>query len=158
MARIYLDTSFVSACVTTRKDPTSTYRKETSNAWLATQFELHKVHISPEVVDELSDPAFAARDAALRMVEHLPLLQITDQVIGVAEVFVRENLMLAPAAAGDAVHVAVCTVHAIEYLLSWNVRHLANPNKIRHLQVICRRLGLIPPSIMTPETLWEDEP
>lgn len=59
--------------------------------------------------------------------------------------------------AGDAIHVAVAAVHGIEYVLSWNVRHLANPNKLRHLQSICLRSGLVAPQIITPELLWEDD-
>ncbi len=41
---------------------------------------------------------------------------------------------------------------------SWNIRHLANPNKMAHLTVINRRLGLLTPQVVTPEMLWlEDE-
>jgi len=39
--------------------------------------------------------------------------------------------------------------------MSWNVRHLANPNKTAHLRAVCRRLGLVPPQIVTPDLLWE---
>ena len=56
---------------------------------------------------------------------------------------------------GDAVHVAVCCVQQVHYLLSWNVRHLANPNKLAHLQTICVRTGHTPPWIITPDLLWE---
>lgn len=63
--------------------------------------------------------------------------------------------MPGPDATGDALHVAVAAVHEMDYLLSWNVRHLANPNKTRHSQVICQRLGLLPPVIITPDALWE---
>lgn len=43
-------------------------------------------------------------------------------------------------AEGDAMHVAVASMHRMEFLLSWNCRHLANANKIRHLGVLLRRL------------------
>lgn len=63
--------------------------------------------------------------------------------------------MPTPAGTGDAIHVAVATIHACEFLLSWNVKHLANQNKVRHLRVLCQRLGLVPPTIVTPDLLWE---
>lgn len=157
MARVYLDTSFVSACVTSRTDALSVYRRRSSTEWLNTQAPRHDVFISPEVIVELDDPDFADREIAMKIVESLPILAITDQVAGVALAFVRENLMPAPAHAGDAIHVAAAAVHRVEYLLSWNVRHLANQNKTRHLQVICGRLGLVPPAIITPEMLWNDQ-
>jgi hypothetical protein len=68
---------------------------------------------------------------------------------------VREKVMPAPVA-GDAIHVAVATIYGADYILSWNVRHLANPSKTRHLQAICLRAGLVPPQIVTPDMLWEE--
>ncbi len=154
MAAVYLDASFVSACVTDRADAKSLARHQTSLEWWQTQRRLHEVYVSQEVVRELSSPEFARREQALALIADMPLLDISVEVAGVAEVFVREYLMPAPAV-GDAVHVAVCAVHGIGFLLSWNVRHLANPNKTAHLQAICRRLGLLPPIIVTPDLLWE---
>jgi hypothetical protein len=55
---------------------------------------------------------------------------------------------------GDALHLAVASVHEFDFLLTWNIRHLANPNKVNHLAAINRRLGLLNPVIVTPEMLW----
>ncbi len=44
-------------------------------------------------------------------------------------------------------------VNEVDYLLTWNCKHLANVNKIEHIQVINRRLGLLTPVILTPEML-----
>jgi hypothetical protein len=156
MARVYLDTSFVSACITTRTDPASLVRRATSTEWMATQAARHHIFISTEVVNELDNPKYPSRSEALAFVDPLSSVEITDEVLGLAAVFVGEKLMPAPVG-GDAVHVAACCIHRLEYLLSWNVRHLANPNKISHLRSICTRLGKIPPTIVTPDLLWEDE-
>ncbi len=56
-------------------------------------------------------------------------------------------------ALGDAVHVAVASVNAIDFVLTWNCRHLANANKASHLAAINRRLGLFVPTIVTPYNL-----
>jgi hypothetical protein len=155
MAAVYLDCSFISACVTDRTDPLSLSRRQISREWWDSQRRGHELFISQEVLDELSAPEFGRSKEALDLVADVPLLEIDDEVQGVAEVLVKEFVMPAPAV-GDAVHVAVSSVNGIEYLLSWNVRHLANPNKMRHLQAVCRRLGLIAPQILTPDLLWED--
>jgi predicted nucleic acid-binding protein len=154
MASVYLDASFISACVTDRTDAKSLSHKDTSREWWESQHLRHELYISQEVIAELSSPAFGRRDESLALVADIPLLAIDDEVTGVAEVLVKEFLMPAPAV-GDAIHVASCAVHGIQYLLSWNVRHLANPRKTAHLQAICRRLGLMPPQIITPDLLWE---
>jgi hypothetical protein len=48
-------------------------------------------------------------------------------------------------------------VHEFDFLLTWNIRHLANPNKLAHLTVVNRRLGLLTPQVVTPEMLWLEE-
>ena len=63
--------------------------------------------------------------------------------------------MPGPAVSGDAIHVAAATVHRVDYLLTWNARHMANPNKRAHFATICLRLGLVPPQIVTPDLLQE---
>lgn len=81
---------------------------------------------------------------------------IDDDVRGLARLLVSEKVMPAPVA-GDALHVAVATVYSADFLVSWNVRHLANPNKLDHLATICLRVGLMPPRIVTPELLWDED-
>lgn len=159
MARVYLETSFVSACVTDRTDAGSVHRRRVSLDWWKTQPPRHALHISDEVIAELSHPNYPHRDEALALVARVPVLPVSPEAVGLAGVLVRERVMPARLA-GDALHVAAATVHTMHYLLSWNVRHLANPNKTRHLAVICLRLGLVPPQIVTPDLLWEtdDEP
>jgi hypothetical protein len=58
--------------------------------------------------------------------------------------------------AGDAAHLAVASYHGVDYLLTWNCRHLANANKFEHIRVINRRLGLMTPELVTPEQLFEE--
>ncbi len=55
----------------------------------------------------------------------LPVLAITDEVIALAEALVWRG-PFPPKAATDAVHIAVAAVHAVDYLLTWNCKHIAN--------------------------------
>ena len=93
MSRVYLETSLISACVTTRTDPRSIYRREISREWWETQRHHHELLISPEVIAELSDPAYPQSAEALDLVKEIPLLSIADEVIGLAAVLVRERVM-----------------------------------------------------------------
>jgi len=154
MARVYLETSFFSACVSDRKDTASVYRREQSQQWWTNQRERHQLFISPEVLTELSNPAYSHRDLAMEMTAGVEVLPLSAEVRGLAKILAGEKVMPGPAGSGDAVHVAAAIVHRVEYLLSWNVRHLANMNKLEHLRVICQRLGYMPPVITTPEVAW----
>src|SRR3972149_2038555 len=55
----------------------------------------------------------------------------------------------------DAVHVAIAAVNGMDYLLTWNLRHLANAAIRGKIEEACRRAGIQPPSICTPEELME---
>jgi len=87
------------------------------------------------------------------MLRGLNVLEQTPAVAALADLLVKEQVMPAPSVAGDALHVAAATIHRMDYLLTWNVRHLANPNKRTHFAVICMRLGLAPPQLVTPDLL-----
>jgi len=73
-----------------------------------------------------------------------------------ATVLVERKLMPRPVA-GDALHVAIAVVAAVDYLLTWNVAHLANPNKVLHLNAVCTEHGYIAPRILRPDDLQEME-
>ena len=157
MASVYLETSFVSACVTSRTDIASLYRKHVSTLWWAQQRTRHEVAIAQEVRKELSHPDYANGKEALALVEGVAVLPVNDDVRRLAGTLVEQRVMPGPAAAGDAIHVAVAAVHQCEYMITWNVRHLANVNKVRHLHQICRQIGYEPPAILTPDLLQEDD-
>ena len=125
-----------------------------STGWWQEQRDKHTLFVAEEVLVELSHPEFRRRADAAALVHGIPLLPTNQDVRGLARILVREKVMPGPIA-GDAVHVAVATVHRMEYVLTWNVRHLANVNKLEHLRVVCRRAGYVPPQIVTPEILWD---
>lgn len=62
--------------------------------------------------------------------------------------------MPGPTREGDAIRIAAALVHRIDYLVTWNQQHLANPNKRTHLQVVCARLGYLLPEITTPDMMF----
>ena len=55
----------------------------------------------------------------------------------------------------DALHVAVAAVNGVEYLLTWNCKHIANPSLRPRIEQRCRELVYEPPAICTPQELLE---
>ena len=157
MAKVYLETSFFSACVSTRTSDKSIGWRASSMEWWQTQSPRFDLFISPTVVSELAAPNFPGSEKALAMLHGLKMLRQSPEVIALAELFVKERVMPKPADAGDALHVATATAHRMDYVLTWNVRHMANPNKRTHFAVICMRLGLSAPIFVTPDFLQEND-
>lgn len=58
-----------------------------------------------------------------------------------------------PRAVRDAAHIAVAAVNDMDYILTWNCKHLANAQIIRRISVVCNREGYNMPVICTPEEL-----
>jgi hypothetical protein len=56
-------------------------------------------------------------------------------------------------ALADMAHVAIATVHGMQFLLTWNCKHIANAVVLRMVAKICREHGFEPPVICTPEEL-----
>lgn len=156
MAKVYLETSFVSACVTTRSSLRSVYEREASLLWWAAESPRHEVFVSDEVLNELSQPIYPRREEALRFIQAVPVILITEPMEALAEVFVRRMVMPQPVA-GDALHVATAVIAGMGYILTWNVKHLANPNKVLHLNAVCAEHGYLAPMILRPDDLKEME-
>lgn len=85
----------------------------------------------------------------------MTVLELDEEVVQIASALVAEKLMPRPAVAGDAVHVAAAVVHRMDYLLTWNVRHLANLNKRAQFEAFCRKRNFAPPMLATPDLLME---
>jgi hypothetical protein len=60
-------------------------------------------------------------------------------------------------ASEDAMHISIATVHFMDYLLTWNCRHIANPEIQARIAEHFQRQGLFLPLICTPEELIGDD-
>jgi hypothetical protein len=158
MASVYLETSFFSECVTIRTGPIDLGRRARSLNWWYHHAKAYELFISPEVVRELSAPDFPdeVRRPALEMLAGLNAVALDASVVAFSEILVRERVMPAPAVKGDALHLAAATIHRLDYLVTWNQQHLANPNKRTHFAVVCYRMNLPAPQIVTPDLLMTE--
>jgi hypothetical protein len=82
----------------------------------------------------------------------LPALDVTETAESLTRTIMAAGI-LPPHAFPDATHVAVSAVHAVDYLLTWNCKHLANAQIARRIAVVCEKLGHRMAIICTPEEL-----
>lgn len=88
----------------------------------------------------------------LEELQTIPLLDVSDDVGALARRLVSDGALPVKAAL-DALHIAVATVHGIDYLLTWNCKHIANAEMQNKVMAACRASGYEPPVICTPEEL-----
>ena len=64
-----------------------------------------------------------------------------------------ESRLIPETKPGDALQMAVSAAHEVDYLLTWNYAHLANPIAQERLEAICGKLDLRAPLLVSPETI-----
>ena len=111
---------------------------------------------SQVVIQELSATGYPSRDKAIKLLKNIPHLPVTAEADALS-VFYRHHLLMPKGAVFDALHLALVCCHQVDVLLTWNCAHLANTNKLKHLEVLNRRLGRDVPLLVTPDLLkyWE---
>jgi predicted nucleic acid-binding protein len=95
-----------------------------------------------------------AATSRLEALENIPLLDIVDDSIRLAEKLVEQKA-IPEQALEDALHIALAAVHGMEYLLTWNFKHIANATMRANVELVCRLNGFEPPIICTPLELME---
>ena len=117
--------------------------------------EAFDLFISQFVLDEAAQGDPEAADRRLAALDDISLLDATADATSLAESLVAGG-GLPPKARVDSFHVAIATVHGMDYLLSWNCKHIANAMLRGGIEAICRAAGYEPPVICTPLELVEE--
>jgi predicted nucleic acid-binding protein len=153
--RVYLETT-IPSYLTARpsRDIVRAAEQEVTRAWWASR-DRFDVYVSDLVVKEVAagDP-----DAAVQRIQSLAgitVLELTAEAQRLGTELVKRAALPAKAAI-DALHIAIAAVHGIEYLLTWNCKHIANATMRSKIELVCRTLRCEPPIICTPMELLEE--
>jgi predicted nucleic acid-binding protein len=150
--KVYLDTNIISAYWYEGNDVAAAARRFYTSEWWNTERQLFAVYVSVTTINELRAGSFRRQADCLKMVRALPRLPITRHTKHVLDELAKVRL-LPETKTGDALQMAVSAAHQMDYLLTWNYAHLANPVAQERLEVICRGLGLRAPLVVSPETI-----
>lgn len=153
--KIYIETSVVSY-LTARisRDLIVAGHQRITQEWWATRREAFDVSVSQVVFEEASSGYPEAARECLSVLAALPLLEISEEAVALAKALIRLGT-LPQRAEVDALHIAVAVTNQVDYLLTWNCKHLANAALRHQIDDICRENGYEPVIICTPEELME---
>jgi len=151
---LYLETTIPSyLAARPSRDLIVAAHQQTTNAWWQQERDRFRLFISEAVLDEIN---FGDADAIARrqpFVETLPILSLTDEVATLAQEY-KDQMGLPPNAQLDALHLAYAVTYDMDYLLTWNCKHIANGVFIQRLQAINIAANLHIPIIVTPDELF----
>jgi hypothetical protein len=153
METVYIETSVVSYLVAKpSRNAVTAWRQRLTREWWTEQRGRFVCVISSEVIAEAAagDAIFSEkRQAAL---SELPLVSGGTQSAKLADDLMSHRLF-PPNARSDALHLAIATCAGVDYLLTWNYRHLANAVILRQVEDFLRQHRLKLPRVCTPEEL-----
>jgi predicted nucleic acid-binding protein len=153
---LYLDTSII-GYLTIRPSTnliTASNSVITQN-WWDTRRENFTLYISEVVLEELARGDQEIATKRLDLISELPLLALNEAVEELAQQFLTKS-NLPPKASDDALHIALATVYKVDYLLTWNCKHIANAQIQKKLSQISIESGYELPTICTPYELTGD--
>lgn len=110
--------------------------------------------ISPFVIQEISAGDEEAAKKRLETVGDLPVLEVNKEIQQLAQRYF-DALEIAEKAKLDASHLAVAVWHEVDYLLSWNCKHIVSGRVKKMLEKINTDLNMKTPVFCTPEELME---
>jgi hypothetical protein len=151
---VYVETTIVSYLVgwLNRNDLQVAAHQEITRRWWARRREDFELYASTLVLDEATDgdPALAAE--RLRFLQEITLLRVPDKAHALKVELLRRT-QIPRKAENDALHIAVAAVHGIEFLATWNCKHIANGLMLPMVYDVCRAEGYEPPLVCTPHEL-----
>lgn len=154
--KLYVENSIVSY-LTARpsRDIITAARQELTRQWWNGERANYDLYISEFVTAEASAGNAEAAAQRLEAIDDIPEIELTETAAKLAEGLVQDG-PLPEKAALDALHIAAAVSGGIDYLLTWNFKHLANATMRNQIERMCRSRGYEPPIICTPEELMEE--
>ena len=157
MPSVYIETSIVSYATTHPSNlPHILVRQEDARRWWDEYSSRYDLYASQAVLDEASAGDAYASEERLRMLHGIPLIPITDDVQNLAAELLARHLLPAKASV-DALHVAAAAVGAVDYLLTLNIRHIANAHTLPMVYQALEDLQVARPLICTPQEFFGDD-
>ena len=131
-------------------------RQRLTKIWWEDHRSDYELVCSQTVLDECGRGESEMAAKRITLLDSVPLLDLSPEVLTISQDLVDRGI-IPTKAADDAVHIAVAAVHEIDYLLTWNCRHIANPHNRRRISDCLSAHGYRPSVVCTPEELIGDD-
>lgn len=154
-SRVYIETTIVSYLTAWRSPQLiMAAHQEATRQWWDDERQHFDLYVSEAVIEEVSAGDAEAAGRRLDAIKGIAELKITDEARDLAKALI-EHGQLAQKATLDALHIAIATVNGMDFLITWNCRHIANATLQASMRTICQQSGYALPILCTPIELTE---
>ena len=151
----YIETTVIGHLVgRMRTDPIVAGRQSVTPQLWPSAIASYRCFVSKVVADEcaVGDPDVAKE--RLEVLDSLEFIATSPAVDSLARKLIEE-FAVPKTEPRDAVHISLAAVNGLEYLVSWNFKHIVNPTTRSAIERVCRDAGFVPPMICSPDELVE---
>ena len=151
--KVYIETSVISYLTAwPSRDLIIAANQQLTQEWWKSKRQEFELYVSQLVIQEAERGDKEAAQERLQVLTDVPLLELSNDALALAEKLISTQA-LPQRAVEDALHIAVATVNGIDYLLTWNFKHIANATMRGRIEQVCRKTGYEPPVICSPQEL-----
>ncbi len=153
MQTVYVETTVVGH-IASRLHPVASVlaRQQVTREWWDSARDRYELFISDLVVTECGDGDTDAALERLDIVAEINILRTTDAANELAAALLVARAV-PESEPRDALHIALTAINGIDYLATWNFKHIMNPSTQHLIDEVCRAAGIESPAICTPEQL-----
>jgi hypothetical protein len=153
MESVYIETTIISYLASRpSRDLLVAAHQQITHEWWDRRRRLFECYISQVVLEEVRAGDDDAARRRMETIGEFAVLEATPEAEALTRAIVRSRA-IPKRAVRDAAHIGVAAVSDMDYLLTWNCRHLANGQIIRAVSEICAAYGYRMPVMCTPEEL-----
>ncbi len=152
---VYIETTIVSYLTAKPgRDLIIAAHQQITNEWWTDTRPQVECYVSPFVIDEASRGDAIYAQKRLDKIVGFAVLEVNEQIEDLAKQYFAA-LQIPEKAKIDAFHLAIAAWYKMDYVLSWNCKHIASGRVQKTLQETNIRLGVHTPIVCTPEELME---
>jgi len=154
---VYIETTVLGyLAARPQKDVTVAGHQIATIQWWSTAEQRFRLLISQLVVAECMAGDPTAAQERMSFADTLEVLPTSASAESLASLLIS-SLAVPASEPRDALHIALAAVNGIDYLVTWNLKHIANASARNLIERTCRSAGFEPPVICTPEELMETD-
>lgn len=153
---VYIETTVIGYLTSwPRNDVIVTGRQAVTKKWWQTAHDKYTLVVSQKVVDECAAGDAIAAEERLRVIENLPIVEMSPAAERLLNALLAKGAVPATEP-NDAAHIALAAANGVQFLVTWNFRHIANVSMRRKIDQIIMECGFQALSICSPDEMSED--
>lgn len=151
--KVYIESSVVSYLVARpSNDLIKAARQAITEAWWADSLHHYSIYVSELVEQEIAQGHPGAAEKRLAITENIPNLSVSQEAQSIAQQLLSMKA-IPPNSEEDALHIGIAAANGIEFLLTWNFKHINNASTKTVIRNVIEELGYQCPELCSPEEL-----